>query len=249
MSGDSAPILSPSRERTQQPGVSAVGPPPLESGDRLSRAEFERRYEAHPEIKKAELIDGIVYIGSPVRFWQHGRPHAGVIAWLVGYEAATPGVMVADNATLRVDEDNEPQPDAMMRLERALGGRSWIDEADYVNGAPELIVEVAASSAALDLHKKRALYERMGVQEYLTVQIYEQRVAWFVLREGKYEQLGPGEDGVLRSEVFPGLWLDAGALLKGDLARVLQVLQEGLASEAHEQFVAGLRAGAERGVS
>ncbi len=153
------------------------------------------------------------------------------------YRAATPGVLVGDNATLRVDEENEPQPDAMMRLEPTLGGRSWIDAEDYVNGAPELIVEIAASSAAIDLHQKRQLYQRIGVPEYLAVQMYEQRVDWFVLREGKYEPLEADEAGVLRSTVFPGLWLDPQALLAGDLAKVLQVLQEGLAAPEHAQFV------------
>jgi len=241
---------SPTLTRTHpqpitHPQVAPDAIPPLESGDHLSRAEFERRYEAHPEIKKAELIEGVVYVASPVRFRQHGHPHSKVITWLGVYEAATPGVMVGDNATLRIDEENELQPDAMMRLEPERGGRSWIDEEDYVNGAPELIVEVAASSAALDLHKKLRLYERIGVQEYLAVQMYEQRVDWFVLREGRYQRLEPDEAGVLRSGVFPGLWLDPQALLKGELATVLKVLQEGLASEEHEAFVKRLREAAE----
>jgi Uma2 family endonuclease len=167
------------------------------------------------------------------------------MTWLGVYRAATPDVMVLDNTTLRIDEDNEPQPDAMLRLDTALGGRSWIDEEDYVNGAPELIVEVAASSAALDLHKKLRLYERIGVQEYVAVQMYEQRVDWFVLREGSYQRLEPDEAGVLRSEVFPGLWLDAKALLTGDLATVLKVLQEGLASAEHAEFVEQLQRVAE----
>jgi len=233
-------LTRPRAEPTTHPQAAPGTIPPLESGDHLSRAEFERRYEAHPEIKKAELIEGVVYVASPVRFRQHGLPHSMVIAWLATYWAATPGVSVGDNATLRLEEDNELQPDAMMRLEPELGGRSWIDEEDYVNGAPELIVEVAASSAALDLHKKLHLYERIGVQEYVALQMYEQRVDWFVLREGRYQRLEPDEAGVLRSQVFPGLWLDPQALLKGDLAAVLKVLQEGLASEEHAEFVGRL---------
>jgi len=240
MSRSATPVRVPT-EKVATPTPVALDVPPLESGDHLSRAEFERRYEAHPEIKKAELIEGVVYVASPVRARQHGLPHSIVIGWLTGYWAATPAVMVLDNATLLVDEDNEPQPDAMMRLEPELGGRSWIDERDYVNGAPELIVEVAASSAALDLHKKLRLYERIGVQEYVALQIYEGRVDWFVLREGGYRRLEPDEAGVLRSRVFPGLWLDPQALLKGDLARVLKALQEGLSSPEHAEFVKKLR--------
>ncbi len=231
--------------RSPSPPPAREAIPPLESGDHLTRAEFERRYNAHPEIKKAELVQGVVFVTSAVRARQHGRPHSQVITWLGVYEAATPGVMVLDNATLRVDEENEPQPDAMMRLEPELGGRSWIDEEDYVNGAPELIVEIAASSAALDLHAKKRLYERIGVQEYVAVQMYEQRVDWFALQEGQYQSLEPDEKGVLRSRVFPGLWLDPQALLKGDLARVLQVLQKGLASPEHKAFVEKLRASIE----
>ncbi|MBS1252352.1 MAG: hypothetical protein MAG451_01391 [Anaerolineales bacterium] len=242
MSRQSSPTLTPTRQSPRRDSVPPAGPPSLESGDHLSRAEFERRYEAHPEIKKAELIEGVVYVATPVRFEQHGRPHSDVMGWLSVYRAATPGVLVGDNATLRLDEDNEPQPDAMMRLEAALGGRSWISEDDYVEGAPELIVEVAASSAAIDLHTKREAYQRVGGQEYLAVQIYEQRADWFALREGVYERLEPDEAGVLRSEVFPGLWLDAQALLSGELATVLKVLQAGLASPEHAQFVERLRA-------
>lgn len=244
MSRRSTPTLTPSRQPRPPHAVPLPELPPLESGDHLSRTEFERRYEAHPEIKKAELIEGVVYVASPVRFEQHGRPHSDVITWLGVYRASTPGMLVGDNATLKVDEKNEPQPDAVVRLDAALGGRSWISEDGYVEGAPELIVEVAASSAAIDLHAKREIYQRVGVSEYLVIQIYEQRADWFVLREKVYERLEPDEAGVLRSEVFPGLWLDPKALLSGDLATVLRVLQEGLASPEHAQFAERLRAAA-----
>jgi Uma2 family endonuclease len=234
--------MSPTRQPPRPRATPLPQPPPLNSGDHLSRAEFERRYEAHPEIKKAELIEGIVYVATPVHAQSHGRPHSDVIGWLSMYRAATPGITVLDNTTLRLDNDNEPQPDAMVRLEPALGGRSRIDEDDFVEGAPELIVEIAASSASYDLHAKLRVYQRIGVQEYLAVQMYEQRVDWFALREGVYEPLVPDEAGVLRSEVFPGLWLQPAALLAGDLATVLKVVQEGLASQEHAAFVERLRA-------
>ncbi|MFQ5340997.1 MAG: Uma2 family endonuclease [Anaerolineae bacterium] len=127
------------------------------------------------------------------------------------------------------------------RIRAALGGRSRIDEDDYVEGAPELIVEIAASSASYELHAKLRVYQRIGVQEYLVVQMYEQRADWFALREGVYEPLEPDEAGVLRRQVFPGLWLEPAALLAGELAAMLDVLREGLASPEHTAFVEQLQ--------
>jgi len=215
--------------------------PPLHAGDRLSRAEFERRYQAHPEIHKAELLEGVVHMPSPVHFALHSQPHGDIVGWLAYYRAATPGVVIGDNATVRLDYENVVQPDALLRLEPALGGRSQVTEDDYLAGPPELVVEIAASSASYDMHDKRRVYARNGVQEYLVAQAYEQRVDWFVLREGVYEALQTDAEGVLRSEVFPGLWLPADALWAGDLATMLAVLQQGLASLEHGAYVAGLR--------
>jgi len=212
--------------------------PPLENGDKLTRTEFERRYQAMPNLKKAELIEAIVYMASPVRAKRHGKPHARIMGWLVAYEAATIGVEVLDNATVRLDTDNEPQPDALLRIET--GGQSQISEDDYIEGAPELIVEIAASTASLDLHKKLHIYRRNGVQEYLVWRIYDHQFDWFKLNEGEYLQLEPNADGVICSEVFPGLWLDKAALLAGDLAKVLAVLQQGLSTPEHQNFVDNL---------
>ncbi len=147
----------------QQPARS-IPIPPLESGDRLTRAEFERRYEATPEQFKAELIEGVVYAASPVRTF-HGKPHAALVTWLGVYWTATPGVSVADNTTTRLDLDNEPQPDALLRIE--VEGSSTISEDGYIEGAPELVAEIATSSAAIDLGAKQNAYRRNGVQEYL----------------------------------------------------------------------------------
>jgi Uma2 family endonuclease len=242
MSAQSAPTVSQSQQPTPSWPTQPVKPAPLHAGDRLSRAEFERRYHAHPEIKKAELIEGVVYMPTPIRFEQHGRPHFNIVTWLGTYCAATPGISPGgDNTTVRLDFENEVQPDALLRLEPAQGGRSRVTEDDYLEGPPELIVEIAASSAAYDLHDKRRVYARSGVQEYLAIQMYEQRVDWFVLREGVYETLTPGDNGVLHSQVFPGLWLQPAALWSGDLAGMLAVLQEGLDSSEHAAFVARLR--------
>jgi Uma2 family endonuclease len=219
--------------------------PPLYPGDRLSRAEFERRYEAHPEVKRAELIEGVVYMPSPVRIEQHSEPHGWLVTWLGVYCAATPGVRLGDNATVRLDFENEPQPDALLRLDPAQGGKSRITADDYLEGPPELVVEIAASSAAYDLHDKKRVYQRNGVSEYLAIQVYEQRVDWFILRESVYQPLTPDGAGVLRSEVFPGLWLQPSALWSSDLAALLATLQVGLASPEHAVFVARLSPPAE----
>lgn len=211
--------------------------PPLENGDRLTSLEFEQRYQAMPDLKKAELIEGKVYMASPVRIASHGRPHAQIMTWLGLYYTSTPGVDLGDNATVRLDIDNEPQPDALLRLEPSVGGKSRISDDDYVEGAPELIVEIAASSAAIDLGDKKNAYRRNGVQEYIVWQIYDRQVDWFSLTDGRYLSLQPDATGVIHSQVFPGLWLAVPALLNSDLAQVLAVLQSGLASTAHADFV------------
>jgi len=197
--------------------------PPLENGDKLLRAEFERRYQAMPPIKKAELIEGIVYMASPLRIKSHAEPHAHIITWLGVYIASQPGIGLADNATVRLDEENEPQPDVLLRIES--GGQSRISADDYVEGAPELIVEIAASTASIDLHKKLEVYRRHQVQEYLVWRVQEGELDWFRLNQGKYIKLAENADGIICSQVFPGLCLDKSALLAGNLAKVLAVLQ------------------------
>jgi Uma2 family endonuclease len=214
--------------------------PPLENGDVLTRAEFERRYEAMPHLKKAELIEGVVYVPSPVRHRAHSHPHIHLTGWLVQYEAGTPGVEAGDNGTVRLDLDNEPQPDALLFIDPACGGQARIDADDYIEGAPELVAEVASSSASYDLHVKLRVYRRNGVREYIVWRVLEQELDWFVLRAGQYARMSVDAEGLLKSEVFPGLWLDPAALLRGDLATVLAVVQRGLASPEHAAFVARL---------
>lgn len=214
--------------------------PPLENGDKLTRWEFERRYQGMPHLKKAELIEGIVYMASPLRFESHAEPHANIIGWLALYKAATPGVRLGDNATVRLDIDNEPQPDALLRIDK--GGQSTISQDDYVEGAPELIVEIAASSASYDVHQKLNVYRRNQVQEYLVWRFYEQEFDWFLLQTVEYIKLEPDSDGIIRSQIFPGLWLDKNALLIGDLGKVLVILQRGLETAEHRDFVKKLTA-------
>ena len=227
--------------RLDTPTISEL--PILESGDRLSRAEFECRYNAMPHLKKAELIEGVVYVASPVRVRKHGNPHCHIITWLGTYEAATQGVMACDNTTVRLDLDNEPQPDALLRIDEAHGGQSRVNEDDYIEGAPELIVEITASSASYDLHDKLRAYRRNEVREYLVWLVQERQFRWYVLQEGEYRLQAPNEFGVLSSLVFPGLQLEVNALLAGDIQQVLAVLHQGIDSEAHQASVAQLNLG------
>ncbi|MBN3961459.1 Uma2 family endonuclease [Nostoc sp. NMS8] len=212
--------------------------PPLENGDKLTRYEFERRYNATPNLKKAELIEGIVYImPAALRFRSHGQPHGWIIGWLVAYEAATPGVALGVEPTVRLDLDNEPQPDAVLLIEPEAGGQTRLSEDDYIEGAPELVVEITASSAAIDLHGKKQAYRRNGVKEYIVWQVLDQKLTWFSLEQGEYLELIPDNEGVLQSRVFPGLWLAATELLAGNMQGVLKVLQAGLQSAEHGDFI------------
>ena len=217
--------------------------PPLEPGDRLTRPEFERRYDAMPHLRKAELIEGVVYMPSPIRFRHHGRPHALLMGWLIHYEAETPGVLTADNSTARLDLDNEPQPDAVLLIDPARGGQARISEDDYIENAPELVAEVASSSVSIDLTTKLHVYRRNGVREYVVWRVLDLAVDWFVLRDGQYARLVLDEEGLLRSETFPGLWLDVPALVRGEVAGVLAAVQRGLTSLEHNAFAVRLSHG------
>ncbi|MBW4556262.1 MAG: Uma2 family endonuclease [Trichormus sp. ATA11-4-KO1] len=212
----------------------SVPVPALASGDRLTRAEFERRYEATPEKFKAELIEGVVYVASPVRAF-HGVPHADLVTWLGVYRTATPGVSAADNTTTRLDLDNEPQPDALLRIET--GGTSTLSKDGYIEGTPELIAEIATSSAAIDLGDKKNAYRRNGVQEYLVWQTFENRFSWFRLQSEEFVLIEPDAEGIICSSTFPGLWLEVTALLEGRMIDVLNTLQKGLTSPEHQAFV------------
>jgi Uma2 family endonuclease len=215
--------------------------PPLENGDRLDQPTFHARYEAMPEDTRAELIGGIVFLmASPLRR-THGKAHAQVI-WLLGdYELATPGVDLLDNATNILGPESEPQPDACLLVVPEQGGQTT-EKDGYVVGAPELIVEVALSTEAIDLHAKKADYEKFGVREYVVVALRQRRLCWFVLQGERFRESPPDEDGIYRSTVFPGLWLDPAALLSENKPRLREVLAAGLASPEHAAFVARLAA-------
>jgi Uma2 family endonuclease len=215
--------------------------PPLQSGDRLTRHEFERRYTAAPQVKKAELIEGIVYVASPLRHDQHGKPHSRIMTWLGFYQAMTAGLDLSVEPTVRLDLDNEPQPDAVLLIQPNFGGQTRVTEEGYLAGAPELVVEIAASSAAIDLGSKKQVYRRTGVLEYIVWQSYENQLVWFVLEDGDYRLQEPDAEGVIRSQVFPGLWLAVESLLQDQMDGVLAVLQAGLQSAAYQVFAEQLR--------
>ena len=212
--------------------------PPLENGDHLDQKTFHERYEAMPEEVRAELIGGIVFMPSPLKR-PPGRTHLQICRWLGNYEDATPGTEAYDNTTSILGPDSEPQPDACLLIGVPAFGQTR-DQDEYIVGAPELIVEIASSSEAIDLHRKRDDYQRAGVREYVVVVLRQQRILWWVLRGGVFEELMPGTDGIFRSEVFPGLWLDPGALLRQEGARAQEVLRQGLATPEHADWVARL---------
>jgi len=213
--------------------------PPLENGDRLDQKTFHERYAAMPAQVRAELIGGIVYMTSPQKK-RHARAQATLVWWLGEYETATAGTEVLVNSTDILGPESEPEPDACLLILPEYGGQTREDKDGYLHGAAELNAEVSWATESIDLHRKKRDYEKAGVREYIVVALRQQQVFWFVRRRGKFRELAPGKDGVIRSEVFPGLWLDADALLRHDRKRLLAVLRQGLASPEHAAFVAKL---------
>jgi Uma2 family endonuclease len=213
----------------------------LKQGDELTRNEFERRYETMPRVKKAELIEGVVHMPSPVRWMHHAVPHAELMGWLGFYRTYTCGVQAGNNGSLRLDMDTEPQADAVLIIDPAIGGQVQLSADDFIVGAPELVAEVSSSTASIDMNRKLRVYRRNQVREYMVWRVLDLAVDWFVWRDGEYQLLSPDAEGIVRSEAFPGLWLDPKALVEGEMPRVLEVLQRGIASEEHQQFVERLR--------
>lgn len=208
--------------------------PPLKSGDRLSRVEFEQRYAG--ETYRAELIEGTVHMAAALRFKSHGQPHGQMMMWLMNYVTETEGTLAGDAPSVRLDEGNEPQPDLVLMIDPDCGGQTKLTDDDYIEGAPELLAEIAASTVAIDLGDKKTVYQRNGVQEYLVWRVLDQQIDWFYLKEKQYIELLADEDGITRSIVFPGLWLDRPALIEGNMKRVSAVLNLGIQSKAHHDF-------------
>ncbi len=206
----------------------------LHSGDRMTRDEFHRVYSQMPEDFKAELIGGIVYVASPLKL-PHGTSNMPLSTLFYLYEANTPGVESGNNTTILLGDAGEPQPDLFLRILPEFGGQSQTTPDEYIDGAPELTAEVAHSSKSIDLHGKRDDYARYGVCEYLVLCVRERQLRWFDLRT--QQELQPDDDGVLRLFTFPGLWIHGEARLAKDSRRMLDTLQQGLATAEHADFV------------
>lgn len=219
--------------------ASNEGLPPLEAGDHLDQGTFHERYLAMPEGFRAELIEGMVIVPSPVRI-PHGQTHSAFQALLYAYKIATPGTNVVDNTTAILSDESEPQPDGSLYVRPECGGQVRIVDG-YLVGSPELVGEISSSSEAYDLHGKYRDYERSGVLEYVVVLLREQAVRWFALREGQFEPLAADAAGIFRSLVFPGLWVDSHALFRDDGATLMATLQQGLQSQEHAAFARKLQ--------
>ena len=207
----------------------------LEPGDHLDQATFHARYESVPDDVSAELVGGIVFMPAALRF-DHGEIHTEIMGWLSAYKGATPGTRAFDNASVILADDSEPQPDASLIIRPECGGQTTLRDG-YICGPPELVVEVALSSAAYDLHAKRRDYEKYGVGEYLVLVLREQRAVWFVREGDAFTEMPPSDDGLLRSRLFGGLWLDPAGIFAWDTRRVHEVLGQGLASDDHRRTV------------
>lgn len=218
-----APMIASAAKRTARRASSAV--PPLENGDMLTLSEFLRRYEDMHDINKAELLEGVTHMPSPVRIDQHAKPDGLVHTWL-GVFAVENNLEFYPNATLLLDTENSFQPDAILCTKPRVGGRCWLNQKGYLCGAPELVVEVAASSVSIDLRDKLRVYRRAGVSEYIVWRTQDREVDWFVLEDGQYVKLTPDRGHKLRSRVFAGLVLEVKALLAHDGARVIAALRK-----------------------
>jgi Uma2 family endonuclease len=211
--------------------------PLLESGDRLNQREFHNLYEQMPEVKKAELVDGVVFVSSPASL-----AHSDRVAWITGclvaYTAGLKGVRVGNSASIIVDDDNEFQPDALLFFDQAAGGQAH-PCGEYLKGVPEVAVEVSYSSRAYDLHQKLRVYERHGVKEYLVWDVSKDKFHVFRQNEGSFLELPPND--TFKSVVFPGLWLNLEALARGDLASALKTIESGKRSTEFKKFAASLR--------
>lgn len=210
----------------------------LHNGDRMKRHEFHAAYCRMPDTYKAELIGGIVFEPSPLG-WAHGKHHVRLGHLLDVYATHTPGTEVGDNATVFLSEEDEVQPDLVLRTVQSFGGNSRLTDDDYVEGAPELVAEVATSSRAIDLHLKKKRYALAGVLEYIVLCLRPKQIYWFDL-PGKTE-LKAGADGIFRSAIFPGLWIHGDGLLQLDHELTACALDRGLNSPEHMNFVSQLK--------
>ena len=221
-------------------GLSGPFVAPFEDGDVLDQPTFHKLYEAAPEGFRAELIGGVVHLPSPVSM-RHGKPHLALGVWLGLYSAETDGTEAFIDITTIMASDSEPQPDVSLIISPEAGGQT-ASEDDYLTGSPELAVEISHTTTLVDLHAKKQMYEKYGVREYIVVETKRRAIHWFLRRDGHFVAIKPGADGLLKSRVFPGLWLDPAALFERSPKRVLAALRSGLATPEHAKFAAKLQA-------
>jgi Uma2 family endonuclease len=246
--------MGKSAARTTKP-PKAAKPEPLRDGQRLTVAEFMRRYEAMPDGFRAELLNGVVYVNRwfetdangkvhlmpPIDDGAHAAPQFGMGTVFGVYQGSTPGVRGRGPVTVVLSPvSSGVEPDAVLRVLPESGGQTVIGADGYIHGPPELVVEVANTSVARDLGVKYDTYEQAGVREYVVVRTAGRVVEWFRLVRGRYVPLPPDDDGLFRSRLFPGLWVDPAAVLGEDMPRLLTVLQQGLNSPEHATFVVKL---------
>jgi Uma2 family endonuclease len=234
------PVM-PSAERRIRP-VSKIST--LHNGDSLDQKTFHKLYEQTPEGFHAQLIGGIVYVASPVHF-PHSNPDGLIQSWLWAYQAETPGIGVINKTTTILGATSEPEPDGGLFILPTHGGHCTTG-GKTLKGAPELLIEVANSSAAIDLNQKKRDYETYGVQEYLVVLAEEQAVIWWQLVDGVYQEIPASSDGYFYSVIFPGLWLDAAGLFETTNKKLIKALAKGVESSEHAAFVTKLAAAAKR---
>jgi Uma2 family endonuclease len=194
--------------------------PLLENGAVMMREEFHAAYGECEGLERVELIEGVVYLPSPIKVETHGEPQLLMLVWLRTYARGRPGILVVGPVTVLLDDMNEPEPDAM--LLRTTPG--WQSPDGYVAKAPELVVEIAASTRSRDLNQKKRAYERNGVKEYVVWRTLEGAIDWFELVDGSFVPKAAQSNGVIASTEFPGLVLDVAAALERDEEKVQAAL-------------------------
>jgi Uma2 family endonuclease len=213
----------------------------FDSGYRLSKEEFIRRYEARKDIRRAELLNGIVFImASPVSR-SHSQGHLSAAHLITNYVEATPLVIGDIDATLLLHGDNAVQPDGLLRVDPRAGGKATLTEKEYIKGPPELVIEISVSTESYDLTFKKDIYLEAGIAEYVVWQALDAKLHWFKRRGDAYEDLKVGDDGIVKSAAMPGFWVDVGAFVRGDLAALKVAMSKGLASPEHASFVVELK--------
>jgi Uma2 family endonuclease len=238
--------MTPAAQQNVRPPIygSATIMPTLEAGDYYSRDEFIRRYEARPDIKKAELINNVVFMASPARE-EHSQPEF-LLGYLVSaYSFETPFVEARPNMTVNLGPGSMAHPDWYLRIEKSAGGRAAVGADKFLNTAPELVIEVAVTSASYDLHSKKDAYEQAGAAEYIVWEALDFQLRAFVFTATGFQPAEPDSDGIYKSRVFPGLWIHVAALTSGDKETLKATLQRGLESLEHAAFVAELKRRAE----